>query len=112
MGHVPNTARLARAPASPKRGDREGGAAPGNREGEPYMARALRAAAASDPGRQREVNEDRLYCDAERGVFAVIDGVGGQAAGGKAADVAQSILKEYLGRDLGSAANRLRDGIT
>ena len=48
----------------------------------------LRAAGLTDAGRQREVNEDRFWCDAERGVFAVIDGVGGQAAGGKAADVA------------------------
>ena len=73
---------------------------------------ALRASGGTDAGLQREVNEDRFHCDADRGVFMVIDGVGGQAAGGKAADVAQSILKEYLGRDLGSAANRLRDGIT
>jgi serine/threonine protein phosphatase PrpC len=72
----------------------------------------LRASGGTDAGLQREVNEDRYHCDADRGVFMVIDGVGGQAAGGKAADVAQSILKEYLGRDLGSAANRLRDGIT
>ena len=73
---------------------------------------ALRASGGTDAGLQREVNEDRYCCDAERGVFMVIDGVGGQAAGGKAADVALSILREYLGRDLGSAANRLRDGIT
>jgi serine/threonine protein phosphatase PrpC len=72
----------------------------------------MRASGGTDAGLQREVNEDRFHCDADRGVFMVIDGVGGQAAGGKAADVAQSILKEYLGRDLGSAANRLRDGIT
>jgi serine/threonine protein phosphatase PrpC len=72
----------------------------------------LRASGGTDAGLQREVNEDRFHCDADRGVFMVIDGVGGQAAGGKAADVAQSILKEYLGRDLGSATNRLRDGIT
>ena len=49
----------------------------------------LRAAGASDAGLQREVNEDRFHCDADRGVFIVIDGVGGQAAGGKAADVAR-----------------------
>ena len=50
--------------------------------------------------------------DADRGVFMVIDGVGGQAAGGKAADVARAILKEQLGAGDGSAADRLRDGIT
>ena len=73
---------------------------------------ALRAAGASDAGLQREVNEDRYLCDAERGVFAVIDGVGGQAAGGKAADVALSLLRERLGSGVGTIADRIRDGIT
>ena len=72
----------------------------------------LRAAGGTDAGVQREVNEDRYHCDAERGVFMVIDGVGGQAAGGRAADVALSLLREYLGRDVVSAASRMRDGIT
>ncbi len=73
---------------------------------------ALRGAGDSDAGRQREVNEDRYHCDAARGVFAVIDGVGGQAAGGKAADVALSILRERLGAETGTIADRIRDGIT
>ena len=72
----------------------------------------LRAAGATDAGLQREVNEDRLHCDAERGVFAVIDGVGGQAAGGKAADIAVDLLRERLARDTGTIADRIRDGIT
>ena len=50
------------------------------------MARALRAAGDTDPGRRREVNEDRFHVDAARGLFIVVDGVGGQAAGGKAAE--------------------------
>ena len=72
----------------------------------------LRAAGLTDAGRQREVNEDRFWCDAERGVFAVIDGVGGQAAGGKAADVALTLIKEALGRETGSDVDRLRHAIT
>jgi serine/threonine protein phosphatase PrpC len=72
----------------------------------------LRASGATDPGRQREVNEDRFHCDAERGVFMVIDGVGGQAAGGRAADLALSRLRERLGTESGTVAERLRDGIT
>ena len=72
----------------------------------------LRAAGASDAGLQREVNEDRFHCDADRGVFAVIDGVGGQAAGGKAADVAVGLLRERLAQDAGTIADRIRDGIT
>jgi serine/threonine protein phosphatase PrpC len=72
----------------------------------------LRAAGATDAGLQREVNEDRFHCDADRGVFAVIDGVGGQAAGGKAADVAVALLRERLAQDAGTIADRIRDGIT
>jgi serine/threonine protein phosphatase PrpC len=73
---------------------------------------ALRGAGDSDAGRQREVNEDRYHCDAARGIFAVIDGVGGQAAGGKAADVALSLLRERLSAEAGTIADRIRDGIT
>ena len=72
----------------------------------------LRGAGASDAGLQREVNEDRCLCDPARGVFAVIDGVGGQAAGGKAADIALSLLRERLGSETGTIADRIRDGIT
>ena len=39
------------------------------------------AGAASDTGLLRERNEDRYWMDAERGVFLVVDGVGGYAAG-------------------------------
>ena len=46
---------------------------------------ALRAAGATDPGLQRDNNEDRFHVDASRGLFMVVDGVGGQAAGGEAA---------------------------
>jgi len=35
----------------------------------------LRHAAASDPGKRRKNNEDRYYVDADRGIYAVIDGV-------------------------------------
>ena len=73
---------------------------------------SLRGAGASDAGRQREVNEDRYLCDPARGVFAVIDGVGGQAAGGKAADIARSLLQEGLGSETGTIADRIRDAIT
>ena len=52
---------------------------------------SLRFAAASDMGRRRTNNEDRYYIDPERGIFAVIDGVGGQAAGERAADTAVEV---------------------
>ena len=76
------------------------------------VGRTLLSAGRTDAGRQREVNEDRLCFDAERGIFGVIDGVGGQAAGGKAADVALALIKETLGREAGSSADRLRAAIT
>src|SRR5437763_1013277 len=73
---------------------------------------ALIAAGQTDIGRQRTVNEDRFYCDAGRGLFMVIDGVGGQAAGGKAADVALSMLRTQLEGEGGNAAERVREAIT
>ena len=35
----------------------------------------------TDVGRVREHNEDVVVCDPERGLYAVIDGVGGELAG-------------------------------
>src|SRR5215813_4168947 len=73
---------------------------------------ALIAAGQTDPGRQRNVNEDRFLCDAARGLFIVIDGVGGQAAGGKAADVALSMLRTQLELETASTVDRVREAIT
>lgn len=72
----------------------------------------LKAAGQSDAGRQRSVNEDRFYADPARGLFVVVDGVGGQAAGGRAADVALATLKTRLAAEGGSAATRIRDALT
>jgi PPM family protein phosphatase len=76
------------------------------------IVHALLSAGLTDPGLQRSVNEDRFHQDASRGIFIVVDGVGGQAAGGKAADVALSILKERLERETGTVKDRLREAIT
>ena len=73
---------------------------------------ALIAAGQTDAGRQRNVNEDRFYCDTARGIFIVIDGVGGQAAGGKAADLALSMIRLRLERETGTIAQRIREAIT
>ena len=89
------------------------GSAPAPRDrGAQNVGRTLLSAGRTDPGRQREVNEDRLCLDADRGVFGVIDGVGGQAAGGRAADIALALIKETLGREAGPPADRLRTAIT
>ena len=69
------------------------------------------AAGGTDPGLQRRVNEDRFHCDESRGLFIVIDGIGGQAAGGKAADVALSMLRERLERETGPIRERVREAI-
>jgi serine/threonine protein phosphatase PrpC len=71
----------------------------------------LSAAGGTDAGLQREVNEDRYHVDEARGVFVVIDGIGGQAAGGKAADIALSMLRERLERETGPVPDRVREAI-
>jgi serine/threonine protein phosphatase PrpC len=73
---------------------------------------ALHAAGDTHPGLQREVNEDRFHVDVARGLFIVVDGVGGQAAGGKAADVAIGMLRARLERETGTVADRVREAIT
>ena len=71
----------------------------------------LSAAARSDAGRIRTNNEDLSLCDSDTGVFAVIDGVGGQAAGEVAAGIARAVILERLARPLGTAAERVREAI-
>jgi serine/threonine protein phosphatase PrpC len=72
----------------------------------------LTAAGLTDAGLRREVNEDRFHLDLSRGLFVVVDGVGGQAAGGKAADVALSMLRTRLERETGPTTDRVREAIT
>jgi serine/threonine protein phosphatase PrpC len=71
----------------------------------------MRAAGDTNPGLLREVNEDRFHVDPARGLFMVIDGVGGQAAGGKAADTAVAMLRARLERETGPITSRLREAI-
>jgi PPM family protein phosphatase len=72
----------------------------------------LMAAGDSDTGLRREVNEDRFHIDVTRGLFVLVDGIGGQAAGGKAADVALTMLRTRLERETGPTADRIREAIT
>ena len=72
----------------------------------------LRSAGASHVGMLRQNNEDRVYCDADRGIFMVVDGIGGQAAGEMAADEAISRIRARLERQIGTAEDRIREGIT
>ncbi len=72
----------------------------------------LKWAGASDPGRVRHNNEDAWYIDAERGIFLVVDGIGGQAAGEKAAEIAVDRIRARLERQTGTVEQRVREAIT
>jgi serine/threonine protein phosphatase PrpC len=72
---------------------------------------ALRAAARTHPGRVRANNEDLPLLDASRGVFGVIDGIGGKAGGEVAAATARDVILQRLARPVGSDAERVREAI-
>lgn len=74
------------------------------------LGRTIRSAGRSDRGR-RDNNEDRCHEDADRGIFIVVDGVGGQAAGGEAADIAMKMLRTRLEQKSKSADDRIRQAI-
>jgi PPM family protein phosphatase len=70
-----------------------------------------RAGVVSDPGLLREDNEDRVFVDEDAGIFLVVDGVGGQAAGEKAAEVAVEVISKFLLRDDGPPERSVRESI-
>ena len=74
-----------------------------------------RAAGDTDPGLQREQNEDRFFFDEAKGVYCVIDGVGGHNAGERAAAIAADVLRASMERtseaDLRDAFARASDAI-
>jgi len=71
----------------------------------------LKLAGASDLGRVRHNNEDALHVDPERGIFLVVDGIGGQAAGEKAAEIAVGRVRARLERQTGTPEQRVREAI-
>jgi serine/threonine protein phosphatase PrpC len=75
------------------------------------VAQKWRAGAATDPGRIRTENQDRDYVDGERGVFLVVDGLGGHAAGEKAADTALEVIPTELANHDGDIRERIRNAI-
>ncbi len=69
----------------------------------------LISAGRSDVGRHRVENEDRIFIDTERGVYLVVDGLGGHAAGERAARIAEEIIRMRLARQTGTTATRVRE---
>ncbi len=72
----------------------------------------FRCAGETHPGLLRTNNEDRFHLDVERGIFMVIDGIGGQAAGEQAAEIALDRMRARLERQTGSLGDRIREAIT
>src|SRR5262245_20007183 len=58
-----------------------------------------------DIGHYRENNEDRVFADPNIGLFMVADGMGGQAAGETASQMAIYIIPQRLALRLGSQPN-------
>src|SRR5689334_11759232 len=71
----------------------------------------MSAAARTDPGRVRANNEDLPLIDPSRGVFGVIDGIGGLAGGEVAAATARDVIMQRLARPVGTHADRVREAI-
>jgi PPM family protein phosphatase len=65
---------------------------------------------ASDQG-PRHNNEDELYFDDELGIYFVVDGMGGHAAGEQAACIAKQRLIGRLERPIGTVDQRIREAI-
>jgi serine/threonine protein phosphatase PrpC len=61
---------------------------------------SLDCGAATDTGLVREHNEDRYWTDPALGAFLVVDGVGGQAAGERAAEIAVAAIRSWVGHAL------------
>jgi serine/threonine protein phosphatase PrpC len=73
---------------------------------------SLIAAGGTHEGLVRDQNEDRWCADAARGVFCVVDGVGGHPGGEHASEIAVEMLRARLARETGTPVERLREAIT
>jgi len=67
--------------------------------------------ALTDAGSVRGNNEDEVYADDERGIYFVVDGMGGHAAGEEAARIAKARLRGRLERITGTPEERVREAI-
>lgn len=69
------------------------------------------SAGSSDQGNVRGNNEDRIHIDDQRGIYMVVDGMGGQAAGEEAAEIAVKTMRGRLERPTESPDLRIREAI-
>jgi PPM family protein phosphatase len=71
------------------------------------------AGSATDTGLERAVNEDRVLIEEQLGLFLVVDGLGGHAAGEFAAETAMQVIRGELSNTTESdASERVRRAIT
>lgn len=71
----------------------------------------MTSAGISHQGLVRANNEDRIYFDDEHGIYMVIDGMGGQAAGEQAAAIALERIRSRLARQTDAVDRRVREAI-
>lgn len=81
------------------------------KDGNGRTGQGLRAAEGTDPGRERDNNEDRTLLDTERGIYAVVDGVGGESGGEVAAQMAVDVLRARLSRRTTDTSRLIREAI-
>lgn len=72
---------------------------------------SIRSAMVTDTGLQRANNEDRVYVDEARGIFMVVDGVGGHAGGERAAQMAVDLIPRHLDELSGPVETCVRSAI-
>ncbi|MGC2657594.1 MAG: protein phosphatase 2C domain-containing protein [Bryobacteraceae bacterium] len=75
-------------------------------------AAAWQAGVATHPGLERPINEDRVFVDEARGVYAVVDGLGGHAAGELAAETAVDVIARQIEKGPNETADLIRNSIT
>ncbi len=75
------------------------------------IAAPWQCGSASDSGLQRGTNEDRVLADPGRGIFMVVDGMGGRAAGAVAAEAARDTIERSLNEPWSDPAQAIRRAI-
>ena len=71
----------------------------------------LKAGVATDPGQRRTNNEDLAFVNEREGIFAVVDGVGGEVAGEEAARTAVEAIQFRFKDPGGDTEERIREAI-